>query len=38
MWDLMTGSIAEMEAAYEAQWAREWEALNAPEGQEVWDD
>lgn len=30
MWDLMTGSMTEMEQAYEREWAREWEVLNEP--------
>ena len=35
-WPLMTGSVPEMMSAYERQWQREWEALNAPDGQECW--
>ena len=29
-WDGMTGSVHDMERAYEREWAREWEALNEP--------
>jgi len=30
MWDGMTGSVHEMERAYERVWAQEWEELNEP--------
>ena len=30
MWDVMTGSVHDMELAYERGWAQEWEELNEP--------
>ena len=30
MWDGMTGSVHDMELAYEREWAQEWEARNEP--------
>ena len=30
MWDGMTGSVHDMELAYEREWAQEWEELNEP--------
>ena len=37
-WPVMTGSISEMESAYDAQWQREMEAFYAEDGKETWDN
>lgn len=37
-WSGMTGSIEEMESAYERQWQLEMEAFYADDDQETWDN